>query len=475
MSTPTTTVATGPAGAGKAWPERPDLRGWLALLAGRGQLRRLRREIDPDQEVAAVLGEVDGKHAVRFDAVRGASLPLVGNTVTSRSHFALALDCAEHEVPGRVAGAIRSPEKCRWVDPSAAPVLADRVDGGDLLGDLPLPVQHEYDAGRYLTAALVLARDPRTGAVNLSINRMQVTGPDEVRVLMLPGRLADIFAAHEAEGTDLRVGLCLGVDPLLALASQSPASAELDDLEVASALHPEALPVTSVDGLDVPVPAAAEMVMLGRVRCGSREPEGPFGEFPRTYGPGGPAPVIELASRWSRQEPLMQTILSGGREHFWLGGLPREARMSEALRAAGVDAVAVRLTEAGSCRMHVVISLRGARSGSARHAAMTAFTSVSSVKLAVVVDDDVDVFDDEQVGWAVATRMQADRDVSVIPSTVGSSLDPSSDGGTTAKLVVDATVPAGDAGTFARMRSGPVRPAVLETYLTELEQDDGFC
>lgn len=465
---------SGAAGAGEAWPHRADLRGWLALLAGRGELKRLRREIDPDQEVAAVLERVDGQHAVRFDAVRGASLPLVGNTVSTRGHFALAMGCAEGELGERVASAIRSPRACRHVDPADAPVLAERTDGGDLLGDLPLPIQHEHDAGRYLTSALVVARDPRTGAVNLSINRMQVTGPAEVRVLMLPGRLREIFAAHEAEGEDLQVGLCLGVDPLLALASQSPASPGLDDLEVASALHPEPLAVTTVEGLDAPVPAAAEMLLVGSVRCGARAPEGPFGEFPLTYGPGGPAPVIDLSTRWSRPEPVMQTILSGGREHFWLGGLPREARLAEALRAAGVDVAGVRLTEGGSCRLHVVVAVRGARPGIARHAAMAAFTAVSSVKLAVVVDDDIDIVDDEQVGWAVATRMQADRDVSVIPSTVGSSLDPSAGDGVTAKLVVDATAPDGGGGRFARMRSAPVDAVALDTYLAELEDTDGI-
>jgi 2,5-furandicarboxylate decarboxylase 1 len=351
-------------------------------------------------------------------------------------------------------------------------VLCDRLDGGDLLGDLPLPVQHEQDAGRYLTSALVAVRDPRTGATNLSINRLQATGPAEVRALLLPGRLRQILAAHEAAGEDLPVALCLGVDPLLALASQSPATAGLDDLEVASALHPAPLPVTAVEGLPTPVPARAEMLLVGRFRCGVRQPEGPFGEFPRTYGPGGPAPVIELATRWSRDEPVLQTILSGGREHFWLGGLPRETRIVEAVRAAGPDVAAVRLTEGGSCRMHAVLSLRGGSDGSARHAAMAAFTAVPSVKLVVVVDDDVNVFDDEEVEWAVATRMQADRDLLVVPGTVGSSLDPSSNDGVTAKLALDATVFHERRDRFARMRSASAGSSALRTYISALEGDN---
>lgn len=451
---------------GTTWPNQPDLRGWLALLEERGELRRVSGEIDADQDVAAVLEYADGRYAVAFDAVRGATYPLVGNTVPSRGHFALALDCPESEMVDRLAAAVRAPRPCSVVDPAEAPVLARHDTEGDLLGGLPLPVQHERDAGRYFTSALIVACDPRTGKANLSINRMQVTGPREVRALMLPGRLRSIFAEHEAAGRDLPVALCVGVDPLLTLASQSPAAADLDDLEVASALRPEPLDVTYVEGLEVPVPACAEMVLLGTFRAGRRADEGPFGEYPLTYGPGGPAPVLELSSRWSRENASLQTILSGGREHFWLGGLPREARLLQALRAAGVDVAAVRLTEGGSCRMHAVISLRSHGEGTARNAAMAAFTTVTTVKLAVIVDHDVDVFDDEQVEWAIATRMQADRDLFVVERTTGSSLDPSADGGTTAKLGMDATVPAGDREKFSRIRS---KSSPLFPYLAELE------
>lgn len=448
------------------WPERPDLRGWLALLEHRDELRRLSSEIDADQDVAAVLEHADGRYAVAFDAVRGAKFPLVGNTVPTRAHFALALGCPESDVLDRLAAAVRAPRPCSVVDEAKAPVLGRYEEGDDLLGDLALPVQHERDAGRYLTSALVLVRDPRTGKANLSINRLQVSGPRELRALLLPGRLRSIFAEHEAAGEDLPVALCLGVDPLLALASQSPPLAEVDDLEVASALHPAPLDVVPVAGVPVPVPARSEMVLVGAFRAGRRAEEGPFGEYPRTYGPSGPAPVLELSARWSRANPCLQTILSGGREHFWLGGLPREARLLQALRAAGIDVAAVRLTEGGSCRMHAVISVSSRTDGTARHAAMVAFTAVTTVKLAVIVDDDVDVFDDEQVEWALATRMQADRDMFVVPRTTGSSLDPSTDKGTTAKLGVDATTPGDEKQKFARMRA---RPRALDAYLAELE------
>jgi 2,5-furandicarboxylate decarboxylase 1 len=375
------------------------------------------------------------------------------------------MGCGPDEIVGRLSAAIAEPRPCAETAADAAPVLAVR-EAGELVEDLPLPVQHEHDGGRYLTSAVVVAGDPRTGKTNLSINRLQVTGPRELRALMLPGRLRAIFALHEEAGADLPVALCIGLDPLLLLASQAPADPGLDDLAVASALYPEPLEIARVPEAGVPVPAHAEIVLAGRFKAGKRAEEGPFGEYPRTYGPGGPAPVLELCARYRRPAPIAQTILSGGREHFLLGGLPREARMARALSAAGIDVAALRLTEGGSCRMHAVIAVRSARPGTAQHAAMAVFAAVTTLKHVVIVDDDVNVFDSEQVEWAVATRVQADRDLLVIPRSLGSSLDPSADGNTTAKLVVDATVPSGSRDRFTRMRSAS---ALLGTYLAELE------
>jgi 2,5-furandicarboxylate decarboxylase 1 len=455
------------------WPDVSDLRGWLAYLEARGELRRVRSTVAEDQEVGAVLEAYDGRDAVRFDDVQGSAFPLVGNTIARRGHIAEALGCQDREVVQRVEDAIAQPVGCKEVALADAPIAGVVEQGEDLLSDLPLPVQHEHDGGRYVTSALIAVEDSRTGRTNLSINRLQVAGPRELRALLLPGRLRQIFTEHESRGEDLPVALVLGVDPLLTLASQSPAEADLDDLEVASALHPRPLEVVRLPGHPSPVPAHAELVLLGRLRAGRRAEEGPFGEYPRTYGPGGPAPVIELEKRYRRHQPVMQTILSGGREHFWVGGVPREARLMQALRRAGVGAAAVRLTEGGSCRMHAVVSLRAARPGDAMQAGMSIFAALAPAKLVVVVDDDVDIFDDEQVGWAVATRFQADRDITVLPGCRGGGLDPSAGpGGVTAKLIMDATVPDGKLEQHAHMRAA-VAPQRLAALLEEAERGHG--
>ncbi|MER5336989.1 UbiD family decarboxylase [Micromonospora sp. NPDC002717] len=462
------TIPAPSTGTPPGWPAAQNLRSWLTKLDANGRLGRVRSLVDPDQEVSAVLERLDGRRSVLFLDVAGASFPLAGNLVRSRADLAEAMDCLPHETTTRYLDALTAPRPCAPVPDTAAAVLTHRFDGDALLSRLPLTVQHEHDGGRYLTSAILVVRDPATGKTNLSINRMLAVGERTLRTLVLPGRLRRILTATERRGLDLDVAIVVGVDPLLALASQAPAADRaLDDLEVASALRTTPLPVVACPTSGLPVPADAEFVLAGRFRAGVRAPEGPFGEFPRTYGPTAPAPVIELTAGWHSGAAVFQTILSGGREHFLLGGIPREAALLRMLRQAHPDVVAVRLPEAGSCRLHAVVSVRGGAAASAVNVLLATLGGASAVKYAVVVDDDVDIHDDEQVGWALATRVQADRDVVVIPRAAGSSLDPSAVGGVTAKLGIDATVPAGGHDRHARMRTRPGRPERIARYLAE--------
>lgn len=448
-----------------AWPAAQSMRSWLGELDARGELARIGTPIAADQEVAAVLERADGRRAVLFEAVRDADFPLAGNLVLNRAHLARAMGCGPRDAADRYRRALAAPRPCAGVPAGEAPALACPIDG-PILSRLPLTVQHEHDAGRYLTSALLVVRDPASGRTNLSINRMLAAGERTLRALVLPGRLARILRETERRGLDLDVAIVVGADPLLGLASQAPADRSVDELEVASALRTEPLPVTACPGTGLPVPAHAEFVLAGRFRAGARGPEGPFGEFPRTYGPSAPAPEIEIRAGWHHPGAIFQTILSGGREHFLLGGIPREAALLRALRQAHPSVVAVRLPESASCRLHAVVALREPAPGVAVNVLLATLGLSTAVKHAVAVDDDVDIFDDEQVGWAVATRVQADRDVLVVPGASGSGLDPSARGGTTAKWAVDATAPSTGRAVFTRMRTA-ADPERLAAFLAE--------
>ncbi len=434
------------------WPEIQDLRSWLGLLADQGELGVVRREVDPEYELAGFLSRLDGERAVLFERVAGSSFRAVGNTFLGRRHIATALGCGVSQTAEAFDMAVREPRPCSPVEASAAHVLANRLQGEDLLGALPIPVHHGLDGGRYLSAGVVVARDPRSGATNLSINRLQVSGPREFRALILPGRLRAILTEAERAETPLDVAILLGVDPLVTLASQVRPMLEVDELELCSALRGSPLEVTRTPSVDLIVPARTEIVIEARIRPGERQMEGPFGEFPRTYGPPAPAPVLDVLAVWHRDDAIFQTILSAGREHLIVGGIPREADLLRRLKEIDSSVQRVRMTEGGSCRFHAVFSIHEPGPGHVTNALLAAFATNPVLKHVVAVDTDVDVFSDEQVEWAIATRVQADRDVLIVPGAGGSSLDPSAHGGMTAKMGIDATAPADARDRHARMQ-----------------------
>jgi 2,5-furandicarboxylate decarboxylase 1 len=424
----------------QGWPRRRELRSWLDLLASRGELGRVDKEVSAQFELAGILSQLDGRACVVFENVEGSSFRAVGNTVLSRRHLALALGCEEGEAARAFEKALASPASCRNVEASQAPVLANQLEGADLLAGIPVPVHHELDAGRYISAGVVIARDPTFGVINLSINRFQVAGGRQLHALVLPGRLRQIFEAAEKRSRPLEVAIAIGVDPLVTLASQAKSARSVDELELCSALGDHPLEVVTAPNVGIPAPASAEFLIEARIRPGERQTEGPFGEFPRTYGPAGAGPVLDVIAVSHRSDPLYQTILSAGREHMLIGAVPRESDLLGKLQALHPEVTSVRLTEGGSCRLHAVFSIASPSPGQAKRALLAALAASPVIKHVVAVDDDVDIFSNEQIEWAVATRVQADRDLTVVSGVAGSSIDPSSNAGVSAKLGVDATV-----------------------------------
>jgi 2,5-furandicarboxylate decarboxylase 1 len=202
----------------------------------------------------------------------------------------------------------------------------------------------------------------------------------------------------------------------------------------------------------VRVPAHAEIIIEGRILPKVREPEGPFGEFPQYYGPRANREVIQVDAITHRNNPIFHTITGGGVEHLLLGGIPREATLLEHLQRSFPSVVDVRLTRGGTCRYHLAVKIDKKSQGEPKNIIMGAFGGHYDIKQVVVVDMDVDIDDEREIEWAVATRFQADRDLVVISGAQGSKLDPSSDNGISAKMGIDATKPlATDAMEFKRI------------------------
>lgn len=449
-----------------------SLREWMAVQEQDGILKHVEREVRLEHELAAVGKKACGTYALCFDHPVGKALPrdntipVVTAMTGSRAMFAKAMDCPVEEMSRRFSEAQAHPTAPVVVPPDKAPVR-ERVSRDVDLYRLPIPVHHEKDSGQYITAGVVVAKNPATGERNVSIHRLQVTDRNHLGVLMLPRHLMALQRAAEQAGRSLDVAICIGLDPVALLSSQAIAALGFDEFGIAGTLYGAPMELVKGETVDVEYPAQAEIVLEGRILPNVRQPEGPFGEYPKYYGPKKDREVVELTAVCTRKDPIFQTIVPATDEHTMLGAVAREGGILQIVRHAVPGARAVHLTPGGTGRYHLVIQIDKKNAGEAKNAIFAAMGSSQEIKHVVVVDTDVDIFDPVDVNWAIATRCQADRDVFIIPGACGNKLDPSTDDGLSAKMGIDATVPMKDKTTdrFHRIRIPGEEGIDLQAYL----------
>ncbi len=421
-----------------------DLRTWLSHLEEKNQLHRVSTPADIRYDIPRMLETYDGQKAVLFENVNDYfPTPVFGGSFGTRTHMAETFGIPPENLLSHYINALEHPILPTEVAPGEAPVL-EIHDSEVRLDRLPAPWHHEKDSGKYITAAIAIAKDPVTGIQNWSIHRLQINDERHLGVYLLPRHLWSIFSRAEAQGQDLPVALALGLPPGYLLASQAMTATGIDEGGIGGGLFGQSLPMVRSPRYSILVPANAEYLFEGRLLAKQRGPEGPFGEFPRTYGPQTNKHILEVDAVFHRSSPIFQTILPASKEHMLLGALPREAAIYNCIRQISPNIRDVVLTFASGCRFHVVISMTPRRKGEAKNVLIAAFAVLSDVKRVVVVDEDIDISDASEVEWAIATRVQPHRDITIIEEALGSQLDPSADeNGLTSKWGLDATIPFG--------------------------------
>lgn len=329
--------------------------------------------------------------------------------------------------------------------------------GPDVVKMLPIPTYYPTDGGPYLTASIVSAQAPG-GWTNLSFHRMMLLTPFEegrFAVRVVPRHLHRIYQENLEAGEETPIAVSIGVGPWLLIAAATSLPWGDSEMGYAAALKEASgrgpLEVVKEKGYP-PYPKEAEIVLLGRL-LEERVPEGPFVDITSTVDLSGleGQPVFQVERVLLRDEPHLHAILPAGMEHFLLMGLPREVTILKSVSSSVAGVKDVRLTEGGAGWLHAVVSIRKRKEGEGKNAILAAFAGHPSLKHVVVVDDDIDISKSEEVEWAIATRMQADRDVVIIKDARGSTLDPSA-GETTAKMGIDATAPLKDRERFQRVK-----------------------
>jgi 2,5-furandicarboxylate decarboxylase 1 len=416
-----------------------DLRAWLDILAASNRLAVARPGVKLRFELAAIAKTLDGTKATLFPRPDGHPVPVISGLISDRGWMGEAMGVTNDHLLATYQEAALNPVP--WREVANAPVHEVVHRDVDLARLLPIPVHNELDSGPYITAGLLISRNPKSGAQNVTIHRLQLSGPNRLGVLLLPRHTLRFFEMAEEAGGDLPVAIVIGVDPLTLLSSQAIAPIDFDELTIAGALHGRPLDVVKCLTSDIRVPAHAEIVLEGRILARTREMEGPFGEFPQYYSEPAEQHVIEIAAVAHRRHPIFHTILGGGIEHLLLGGIPREATIMAHLRRSFPGVRDVHLSRGGTCRYHLNVQLDKRHEGEGKNVIMGAFGAHYDIKHVVVVDADVDIHNQAEVEWAIATRFQADRNLVVVSEAQGSKLDPSSRDGVSAKMGFDATVP----------------------------------
>jgi UbiD family decarboxylase len=400
---------------------------------------------------------------------QGFDMPVVANLFADRRRIAHMvgaaspagfnerwLRAASHPIPAKIVG--------------SGPVQEVVITGDELdVGALPISRHFEQDAGRYIGSGILICKDPDTGVRNLSYQRLQMKSKNRFGAsLHSRGHIWDHLLRREAQGQNLEVAVVLGAHPAVHLAAGAKVAMEVDELDIAGGLLKQPVELVKCKTIDVEVPANAEIVIEGEILANTQEDEGPFGEYTgySTYRSTRNVFVVRAITR--RAKPIFLDIIPGySNEHLLLGRAAKEAHVFERLKEVLPTLKALNYPKSGT-HFHAYMSFRKTAEGQARHALMLLFGLDSYIKLAVAVDDDVDIFNEEDVLWALATRFQADTDMFVVPKVFCNRLDPSAVDGMSAKLGLDATAPLGD-GDFERTSLPPEAVETASSIIARLD------
>ncbi len=421
-------------------------RDFVSLLDAEGQLVHLTRPVAEKYEAAALMKFTSGKTPMVMEHVGSTGVPLVSGIGGTRGLIAQSVGCGERNLDSVLADAIASPLTNVQFRGSAPVQQVRRKAPFDLSALMPILTFNEGDVGPFVVSSMMVARSDDGSREYTSVRRMQYLGGNRLTVLITSREMREQFERYERRHQPMDVAFVLGVTPSMLLASQiSTHLYDCDKLAVAGALVGEPVPVCRCLTVDVDVPAEAEFVLEGHVLGWEKVTEGPFGEMGGYYGTVSERPVVELTCVTSRQDPLAQLVFPSGYEEKLPMGIAREVGLLATVRQTVPGVCAAYITPPTLGRLHAVIQIHKEAPFDGKQAALAAFASDKDLKHVVVVDDDVDPQDPEQVEWAIATRMQADRDVFIIPGCNGSPLEASHvERGMTAKMGLDATYKHGD-------------------------------
>lgn len=471
-----------------------DLRSALELLEIiPGQMVHTDVEVDPSAELAGVYRYVGAGGtvarptktgpAMTFENVKGhPGAKVVIGLLASRKRVGYLLNSKPEKLGFMMRDAVKNAIAPVVVDKSKAQcqevVHLATDEGFDIRKLIPAPTNTPEDAGPYVTLGMCYASDVETGESDVTIHRLCLQSKDEISMFFTPGarHLGAFREKAEALGKPLPISISIGVDPAIEIASCfEPPTTPLgfNELSIAGAIRGKAVELAPCVTIDEKCIANAEYVIEGELLVGARVREDQnsntgkaMPEFPGYTGPANAElPVIKVKAVTHRVNPIMQTCIGPSEEHVSMAGIPTEASILDMVERAMPGRVQnVYAHSSGGGKFIAVIQFKKtvpSDEGRQRQAALLAFSAFPELKQVILVDEDVDIFDTNDVLWAMTTRMQADVDIVTIPGVRCHPLDPSNDPacswsirdhGIACKTIYDATVPFNQKARFQRAK-----------------------
>ena len=422
---------------------KENFRQFLDRLRQAGELVDLHQAVDI-RHIATLVDQA--KTALFFHKVIGYGMPVVSGIIRTKERAAMALGCENFgEIEFKLAQAIAKPIPPKHVKTSPTREVVMLGDDVDLF-KLPIPMSSVYDGGPMITAGVVIARDPElgmnSGMYRFIVKEKSLTGID----IVTPNNMR-LFAQRALEADrPCPISISIGTHPFEITGSGYRAPLGVDEMAIAGGLRGEPVELAPCQTIDMPYIADAEIVLEAEILpTGWTWPEGRFGEFTRLMGGLHWNPLVRIKAISMRKDAIYYSLHMPW-ENTWLAAPTRYTQIRQALRTANVTVKDINVTIGGCAFWHAVISIKKAP-GDGKNALLAAL-SVMDLKHVVVVDDDIDVNNPTDVEWAIATRVQGDKDVIVIPGARAKPLDPSLPQGagvvpTGAKVGIDATIPEG--------------------------------
>ena len=422
------------------------MREFLKIIEKDFGIVRIDKEVSSVFEAAKILRE-HPKEAIILENIGESDISVVSGICNTRDKIARALNTSVEGITHKIIQGMENPRPLQNIEK----IPANYTTSTAKLSKLPVLTHYQRDGGPYITSGVIFARDPESGSRNASIHRMLVLDDNHLTVRIVPRHLYTYHQRAEALGEDLDIAIAIGMNPATLLATTTSIPITADEMEVANSFHDGNMKVVQCENSNLEVPDA-EIILEGKLLAGERADEGPFVDLTDTYDVVRQEPVIELDKMHLKENAIYHSILPAGFEHRLLQGLPQEPRIYQAVQNTVPTVQNVVLTEGGCCWLHAAVSIKKQTQGDGKNVMMAALAAHPSLKHVVVVDEDIDIFDPEDLEYAMATRVKGDDDILIVPKARGSSLDPAAlPDGTTTKVGVDATKPLDKKEKFERV------------------------